>query len=125
MSGRRVVWAAGVGVVVAAANSAVINKLQSGWQWWAAAGVFTLFGAVVAGWLAANASGTHRPVGPGAVVAGRDISGQVRTDGSVAAGSGSPMRETGVGPGAVVAGRDIAEKANIDTTGSSRQGSGR
>ncbi|MDG4764448.1 hypothetical protein O7632_10075 [Solwaraspora sp. WMMD406] len=116
MSGRQVAWAAGIAVVIAAANSAVINRLQGGWQWWLAAGVLTLVGALVAGWLAGKASESHRRIGAGAVVAGRDLGGRVRTDPSTTAGD-EPMPQSGVAPGAVVAGRDITGQADIDTTG--------
>lgn len=117
MSGRRVAWAAGVGVVIAAANSAVVNRLQGGWQWWLAAGVLTLVGALIAGWLAGGVSESHRRIGAGAVMAARDLGGRVRTDPSAAAGHLSSMPQSGVAPGAVVAGRDITEHADIDTTG--------
>jgi hypothetical protein len=68
-------------VVLAAANSAVINELHGGWPWWAAAGVLTLAGAWLAGWLSAGAAGEDgsTEVGPGAVYVGGQNSGVVRT----------------------------------------------
>ncbi|ROO51274.1 hypothetical protein EDC02_6146 [Micromonospora sp. Llam0] len=104
-------------MVLAAANSAVINRLQGGWQWWLAAGMLTLVGALVAGWLAGGVSEVHWRIGAGAVMAGRDLGGRVRTNPSPAAGGLSSMLQSGVAPGAVVAGRDITGQADIDTTG--------
>jgi hypothetical protein len=119
VSGRRVALAAGIGVVLAAVNTAVINELHAGWPWWVAAGVLTLAGAGLAGWLAVGSAGEQRRIGSGAVVAGRDIGGRIRTDGSRPTGSAGVLRSgSGVDQGAVVAGRDITGEADIDTTGS-------
>ncbi|TCB90296.1 hypothetical protein E0H26_27375 [Micromonospora zingiberis] len=117
MAGRQVAWTAGVGVTLAAINSAVINELHGGWKWWVACSVLTLAGAVLAGWLAARPMDTQQRIGRGAVVAGRDIGGRVRTDGSAVASVHDLSPALGVNPGAVVAGQDITEQADIDTTG--------
>ncbi|BCY11417.1 hypothetical protein [Actinoplanes sp. L3-i22] len=114
MTDRRLVWGSATGVTLAAVNSAVINELHGGRLWWVAAAGCTVAGAVLAGWLATGSAA--RRIGRGAVVAGRDIAGKVRTDGSAPAGTGvQPPPE--VDSGAVVAGRDIAAGAEIDTTG--------
>jgi hypothetical protein len=123
VAGRRVAWAAGIAVVLAAVNSAVINELHGGWPWWVIAGVSTVAGAVLAGWLAGGSEGEPRRVGGGAVVAGQDIAGRVRTDGSRRTGF-TGVSGPGVDPGAVVAGRDITSEADIDTTGRGERGSG-
>lgn len=117
MAGRPVAWAAGFGVALAAVNSAVINELHGGWEWWAACGALTVAGAALAGWLAARPARAEQRIGCGAVVAGRDIGGRVRTDGSSFARIHDPLPTPGVNPGAVVAGQDITERADIDTRG--------
>jgi hypothetical protein len=113
---RQVGWGAAVAVVLGAVSGAVINELHHGWPWWVAAVVVTGMGAVLAGRLASGPAGDGQRVGPGAVVAGRDIAGKVRTSGSAAYGKADAF-PSGIGQGAVVAGQDITTTADIDTTG--------
>lgn len=117
MAGRPVAWAAGFGVALAAVNSALINELHGDWKWWVACGALTVAGAALAGWLATRPADAEQRIGSGAVVAGRDIAGQVRTGGSPCAQVHDPSPVAGVNPGAVVAGRDVTERADIDTRG--------
>lgn len=116
MSRRQVGWGAAVAVVLGAVSGAVINELHHGWPWWVAAVVVTVVGALLAGRLASAPAADGRRVGPGAVVAGRDVAGRVRTSGSAAHGTAGAS-PSGIGPGAVVAGRDVTGTADIDTTG--------
>jgi hypothetical protein len=116
MSRRQLAWGAGVAVVLASVSGAVINELHQGWPWWVAAAAVAVTGAILAGWLTSGSVDSGPRVGRGAVVAGRDLGGKVRTDGSTP-DSSTEVSPPGIGPGAVVAGQDITSTADIDTTG--------
>jgi hypothetical protein len=126
--GRRTAWGAGVAVALGAVNGALINELHGGWPWWAAAGAVTLAGALFAVWMASGSAEDDGSVEiqDGAVYAGRNIAGRVRTRHDP--GSGSPQRPRAwrrVGRGAVAAGKDITTAADIDTTGNAGREVGR
>ena len=137
-------WGAGVGVVLAAASSALINELQAGWPWWVAAGLVVLASAVLTSWLAASGqsavssqsadgqstvsgqqTGPSVRIGPGGFLAGRNI--KIRGGVKTAATGGDPATASGphhgmVGPDlevqGFVAGNDLIIGGDVDTTGS-------
>jgi hypothetical protein len=127
---RQISWGAGVGVVLAAVNGAVINELHGGWPWLAVAGVLTVTGAVLAGWLAAGSSvedvaDRSVEVGAGAVYVGGTNAGNILTAGPPRSG-----RRPGwwgrrvwrrVVAGGVFVGRGNTKTAVIDTTGRSAE----
>lgn len=120
MTGRRVAaWGAGAGVVLAGVSAALINELPGGWPWWVAAGAAVLIAASLSAWLAHRAA---REAGDqlegGAVKAGRNIDGNVRTN--VSRLNYSRMsRADGdlLGPGAVKAGRDVRGDITTNVSG--------
>lgn len=104
-------WQVGIGsattVVLAGVSGALINELHGGWGWFVAAGAVVLVAATVTGWLAMRATGEGDQLGAGAVMAGRDIHGTVRTETVVPAVDSAHGGGGRHGPGAVQAGRDI------------------
>jgi hypothetical protein len=121
-------WRIGLGsattVVLAGGSGALINELHGGWGWAVAAGAVVLVGAVLTGWLAMRAAeppaGGDR-LGDGAVKAGRDITGAVRTEVAGQPTGNASRGQVGdrLGPGAVKAGRDI--RGDVTTHVDSRQ----
>ena len=140
LTGRRAMWGAGAGVVLAAASSALINELQAGWPWWVAAALVVLASAVLAGWLAADGKAAKKAdgkaskpslrVGRAAIYAPRDV--RVGTGGTLKTGTGArtpPGRRRGgtdpdvdTGDGSIVSGRDLIVDGTVDTTGASGDG---
>lgn len=117
MTGRGVVWGAGVLMVLAAVTGGLTNELHGGWPWWVAAAVVTVGSAGLTMWLAsATAVGAPVRVEDGGVYAGRDLRGRTRTrvrgPGTVPAVP--PAAGWLIGRGAVGAGRDIISEVSTD-----------
>jgi cobalamin synthase len=105
-------------VVLAAVSTSLINELHHGWPWWLAAGAVVLVSAGLAAWLALRSppGKTGDRLGLGAVKAGRDIIGNVRT-GVVARHQSETkpgMAGDDLGSGAVKADRDIRGDVRTD-----------
>lgn len=111
-------WGAGVGVVLAAITSALINELDGGWPWWVAAVVAVLASAGLTMWVTSGGGGSNpsTEVREGGVWAGRDVTGKVSThvqgSGVVQSVAGGSIQR--IGPGAVAAGRDITDEVSTD-----------
>lgn len=107
MSGRRRVLGSGTAVVFAVLTGALTNELHGGWHWWVADGIVTTAAAALAMWLVSS-DGAAGPLGAGfgagAVHAGRDLRGFVRTR----VHGADLTRGDNSAPGSVSAGRDIS-----------------
>jgi hypothetical protein len=122
MSRRQVGWGAAVGVVLGAANSAVINELHAGWPWWVAAALITGVSAVLVGRLA-DAGGNHSiDVGAGGVYIGQDNEGSVTTGHPAGRRRGRSGVWRRVATGAVFVGGRNRATGRIDTTGGPGEG---
>jgi hypothetical protein len=115
-------WQIGIGstatVVLTGVSGALINELHGGWGWIVAAAAVVLMAALLTGWLALRTGDaeTAQHLSNGAVEAGRDIHGAVRTETvgpSVERSSHGPCDL--LGPGAVKAGRDIRGEVTTRT----------
>jgi hypothetical protein len=106
--------------VLGGVSAGLINELHGGWGWWVAAGGIVLATAGLTGWLAARTGGGGGDrLAAGAVKAGRDIGGPVRTATTRPPAVQSLSEVDGgdsLGPGAVKAGRDIAGGVTTNTT---------
>jgi hypothetical protein len=65
MTKRGAIWGAGLGVVLAAVSSVLINKLDAGWPWWVASAVVVLASAGIAMWQTSGAGESAEPLSPG------------------------------------------------------------